>query len=376
MKFDVVIVGGGPAGSSLGFMLVRAGLSVCIIEKAKFPRFKLCGGLLTEKSIELWEQIYAEKFTQYVAQTSTVNIYTSEKKVCRVDTGSMFHLIDREQFDFFLISKYKEIGGVLFEACTIQTVDIQKRSLTTTLAEPIEYQILVGADGANSMIRKLIDSQYRPNGFCLESTMVNDAQKTDIDLYFNVIKHGYGWIFPKNNLCTIGIGCQQVNGHKLSVAWDEYISAVAKDKQLNPVKGAFLPFGHYVAHPGRENILLIGDAAGLVDPTTGEGLYFAFRSAEIAKNAITSTRENDFAGTDSLYLKNISEIQRIIDDANHINIIFNNSLFRPFLVWAFVSRPDAVKYICRNLIAHYRMGYMELPLRYFLEMVYRFITGG
>lgn len=362
-KFDVVIVGGGPAGSALGFLLQSAGISNCIIDKEIFPREKLCGGLLTEKTISLIKEIYGEIQFPYERITSSVNLFIGTHKLSSVITDSTFCLVNRTDFDNYLLEQYKNCGGVTYEGRRIQKFNLQNNNLTLDNETELDYHILVGADGANSQVRQLIDTAYRPEALCIESDFPSEYLTNDLDVFFATVRNGYGWCFPKSNYYTIGIGGSIKQNKNLRQAFVSFSKNIEKPIDINNLKGAMVPFGKYVKKPCTKNIILVGDAAGLVDPITGEGLYFALRSSKCAYDSISQWCICDLP-LDKSFQKEIKVIHKSIDNAN----IFKKFFFNNFMQTKFLKRLDGktniTKFFCDNILANYKLSYMQFPFTY------------
>lgn len=362
LSFDVLIVGGGPSGSSLGYLLQKAGLKSCIVDKATFPRKKLCGGLLTKKTYDLISEIFDDTLFPCERITNRVSLFLGTQKLSSVHTDSSFYLVDRTDFDYYFLKKYLDCEGTVFEERTIKCLDIGANSALLSSGEKIEYKVLIGADGANSQVRKHIDSNYRPNAMCLEFDSYAREVNDEIKVFFSAIRSGYGWCFPKKDRYTVGIGGVIKENKNIKRAFKEFcqnIGIIDKDKNTS---GALIPFGKFVKSPGIKNILLIGDAAGFVDPITGEGLYFAFLSAKYASEAIVSFfSENDLC---QLYLSSVKHIQKIITGANRFNLLFFNESAKPFFLKMVKGKTHIVKYFCENLLSEYNMTYMGFVTKY------------
>lgn len=122
------------------------------------------------------------------------------------------------------------------------------------------------------------------NGFCVESIIKNTESIKDISIHFGVIKRGYGWVFPRKDELVIGYGSNKKDKKQMIKDFTAYTDLVGA--YVNNKRGAFIPYGNYVKTPCKDNIILVGDAAGLVDPLTGEGLYFSFKSSILASNSV------------------------------------------------------------------------------------------
>jgi len=344
----VVIIGGGPAGSISGFLLKNSGFNVLIIDKKEFPREKLCGGLVTQKSVNLLKEIFDEKFVNSLIEDkkNNVQIYFKNKLISSVKTKIPFYLVDRKIFDYLLLKKYLEIGGELKTKTSFSKINENKIELTN--GETVEFKYLIGADGALSKVRNYIDPNFKPSGYCLESFIKSDVEDNNLKIYFGDLKTGYGWIFPRNNTNVVGIGADfSLNKNN----FQNYYESVVKETCdfIPKPKGAFIPFGEIVEKPAKENkLFLIGDAAGLVDPVTGEGIYYALKSGELIANSIINS--NSKISAEEIYLNSIKIIQKEIKMRKPVrkivygkgNSLFFNSLGR--------IKP-LVRYVCDNIIS-------------------------
>jgi geranylgeranyl reductase family protein len=359
---DVPIIGGGPAGSSLGYILQKAGLTCCIVDKARFPRKKLCGGLLTKKTWEIIDDIFGDTSFPCERVSQNVSLFLGDQKLSNIQADSEFYLVDRVDFDFWFIEKYLAVNGYLFEDAVLKETHLDANSVVLSSGEEIGYKVLVGADGANSQVRKYIDGKYRLNAICLEFDSPSSDISDEIQVYFSAINAGYGWCFPKKNHYTIGVGGIIEANQNIKKSFKTFYRSIGKTVGNEKTVGAFIPFGKYVKTPYRNNILLIGDAAGLVDPITGEGIYFAFLSASYASEVIIGflRSENDL----SAYLKKIRGIHNIISNGNHFNRLFLNGLTKPFFLKFVNGKTHVTRYFCENLLSHYNMTYLGFVVKY------------
>ena len=366
INIDVLIVGGGPSGSSLGYLLQKNGYSCCIVDKCSFPRMKLCGGLLTKKTTSLINSIYGEINFPYECTSSNVNIFLGTHKISSVSTDSNFYLVERYDFDHYLIKKYKETSGLLYENSKLTSIDVNQNTAVINNTEEISYKILVGADGANSQIRKFIDAKYRPNTLCLECNYPSKNIKDDINIYLSFVRSGYAWCFPKKNHYNVGIGGLTKKNKNLKSTFISFLKTGNMEIPEREIKGAMIPVGEYVKKPCKDNILLVGDAAGLVDSITGEGIYFALLSAKYAYNSIDDSLKNNLV-LSKRYLGRISHIQAKIRDANFFNKVYFNDSIKSSLVKLVDGRKTMIKYVCDNLISEYNVSYSKFPFHYLKE---------
>lgn len=363
IKYDVIIVGGGPAGAALGFLLQKAGICNCIIDRQVFPREKLCGGLLTEKTLSLLKDIYGAFKFPYERITSSVNLFIGTHKLSSVITNSSFCLVDRKNFDNYLLEQYKICGGTTYEGTCIQKIKENDKRLLLDNGTELVYDVLVGADGANSQIRQIIDSLYRPEALCIEANYVSEKITNDIDVFFATIRNGYGWCFPKSNYYTIGIGGSIKQNKNIRESFIAFSKNIKKPIENNNLKGAMVPFGQYVKKPCCNNIILIGDAAGLVDPITGEGIYFALKSSICAYDSICKY-VYEKALLEKSYNKSLKDIHLKINDANCFKKVFFNEFMQKIFLKKIDGKTNITKYFCDNILANYKVSYMQFPFIY------------
>ena len=363
LSVDVLIIGGGPAGSSLGYIIQKAGYKCCIVDKAIFPRNKLCGGLLTKKAHNLIAEIFGDTLFPCERTSKNVSLFLGTQKLSNIQTDSDFYLISRINFDYYFIEKYIKANGILFEGCKVKSLSIDTNHAMLSSGEEIEFTVLIGADGANSQVRKCIDVNYRPNAMCLEFDSPSCDVTDEIQVYFSAIRSGYGWCFPKEDRYTVGVGGLITTNKDIKKSFEAFNKSTGKSAEKAKILGALIPFGKFVKIPCKNNIILIGDAAGLVDPITGEGLYFAFLSAKYASEAVIDF----FASQRNLsqsYLPNVRRIQNIIIEANRFKRLFFNEVTKPFFLKMVNGKTHVVKYFCENLLSHYNLTYFEFITKY------------
>jgi len=287
-KFDLIVIGAGPAGSAAAVTARRAGLSVALIDKARFPRDKLCGGLVSGRSLKALDSIFgARPPSELFFVTRQVRFSWAGEELAEFEAPHELWLTMRCDFDHVLFQSALEAGAVDFTGHRWGVLDEQAGQITLKDGRCLGFRALIGADGATSpLAAQLFGRAYDPArvGFGLEAECLrepNDPAVLTAD--FGASKWGYGWYFPKQNSLTVGVcGLQAENPD-----WKATLAAFMPEGQGDQrVKGALLPFGDFRTKPGRGNILLAGDAAGLVDSLTGEGIAFALESGAMAADAV------------------------------------------------------------------------------------------
>ncbi|MBI3807900.1 MAG: geranylgeranyl reductase family protein [Nitrospirae bacterium] len=300
--YDALVVGMGPAGATTASQLSRAGLSVLGLDKAIHPRYKVCGGGLSARIDRILEDDYKSVVEHiiYGIQFS----YRGADPFFLDSSSPIAYMVMRDRFDHFLVEKARRVGTEVHEdepmtSCRQLPDGIE----VTTDRGRYLAKVLIGADGANSLVaQQLFPGRRSRRMATLESEIpIGPAPhypgtgRALIDI--GATPAGYAWIFPKQERLSIGVGDLRGGLASPKKIFDQF---VRDEKGLAPWKipppvGHPLPLfsEHSVAKDNRESIelvsgraLLVGDAAHLVDPLFGEGIYYAVRSGQLAAESI------------------------------------------------------------------------------------------
>lgn len=303
-RFDLLVLGSGPAGSAAAVTAAGAGLSVALVDKSAFPRDKLCGGGLTGRSVRYLAEIFDHRPTPDLCLPShQFRLSFNGRTLFETPDAPVLQMTMRRAFDAALHGEAKAAGVTVFAPVKVAQIETEPPRLTLADGRVIEGHVLIGADGANSSVaRALFGRAYDPKeiGFGLEIELDRRASPealntpvTEIDL--GAAHWGYGWVFPKHDTITVGVGGIHARNPDMKALFHRYLARHAPDAAHETLryKGAFLPFGDYRKTPGRGAVLLAGDAAGLVDPITGEGIAWAMKSGQLAAEAtVEALRRN------------------------------------------------------------------------------------
>ncbi|NDV20659.1 geranylgeranyl reductase family protein [Pseudodesulfovibrio sp. JC047] len=299
--FDALICGGSLAGSAAGFALAKAGHSVAILDRATFPRPKLCGGLLTWKSVKLLEHLFGETpgtLTRAGAINYASNQYSIHTRTNAVAHGTLsfpFHFVDRTAFDALLLNKARQAGATIFQDTAVAHCDPARGIVTSQTGETFQGTAVIGADGANSVVRKSfsdVDTKRmrRLMAPTIEVRLPAHAfprPVTHPELSIGFLDAGYGWVFPNNQSVIVGVCGLKTKNTNISQVFKEYLEFLKIDSEAIPDRrGHPLPYGNYLKEPVSGVTMLAGDAAGLVEPLFGEGIFFALCSGMYAGEAV------------------------------------------------------------------------------------------
>jgi geranylgeranyl reductase family protein len=311
--YDVIVVGGGPGGSTAARFCAKAGLKTLVIEKEKFPRYKPCGGCLSTKTVHLLglnltsvieNTIYGSKFT-----------YRSKDPFFIETKDPIAFLVMRDRFDQLLINKASEEGAEILEGEKVTKAEERADGVEVELTKGKKFscQYLIGADGAESVVARSVSLSSPKNdasGIAIESEIPFDSsihfpqkELQFVHLDFGRIPNGYGWVFPKKEYLSIGIGGMFRETKKMNPR--QYFSDFLKGLDYIPKGKTGRVMGHLLPSFYDENqkvsqgrFLLVGDAAHLMDPLQGEGIYYAIRSGMLAAEAITEWKKEGTAPSD------------------------------------------------------------------------------
>ena len=286
------------------------GLDVVLVEKEHHPRIKACGGALGPQAIASLDFDYSHLIER---EFQTAKVYRSSGK-CSILTrdGMKGYLIQRSDFDSYLIDKAREAGAEIVMDNEIVAIEqLRKGVRALGIGNSYKAHLLVGADGVNGVSMKQLDIRHRWHpedvAVCItaevpvvpseiERTMTLDEESSHsfIELYYGLVEWGYGWCFPKRESLNIGLGCRLDKAKGLRDKWELFLSKISTEKgikiKVTERTSARVPLGNISSRIIGRRSMLIGDAAGLVSPVSGEGISFALESgihaADVATEAI------------------------------------------------------------------------------------------
>ena len=364
---DILIVGAGPAGCAAAYDLARGGKRVLLLDKRIFPRHKACACGLTRKTLKAL-RYSVEPVVERVCHEITLQQAAPDAahREVRVRTrNAICAMAVRERFDDFCLQQTVQAGAVeLHKIESILSLEEDTTGVTLRVAtaegeRELRAPILIGADGSNGQTRRLTETAdnqepgWYERGFALEATIPYSALPTTLpqgdaphDLIFDFapIAGGYGWLFPKGDHINIGIGAfapddaapeqtaarLKTVSRQLLADYTQHklgLDIAALDPSLTHVTGQHLGMGGHRYTP-RGRVLLTGDAAGLVDPLTGEGIHSAIVSGQAAAIAILSN-EADMA---SAYATQLAPLQQTLEFSHRAARSFYKTPERGFKV--------------------------------------------
>lgn len=327
-QFDVIVIGAGPAGAAAAATAARDGLRVALVDKARFPRQKLCGGLFSGRSMRHLQEIFGVALPADMAvQRRGIAFSFGGRPAGRMDDAPVMALTMRWDLDTFLYRQAIAAGAADETGQAIARLDAEARRVELRDGRLLQAAVLIGADGANSQVAKALFGQSFDRatiGFGLEVEAAGAVgAQAPIEIDLAATAWGYGWRFPKAGGTTIGVGGVLSENPEMKRAMRAFLSASGAAAPPGDLKGAFLPWGDFRRVPGRGAVLLAGDAAGLVDPISGEGIALAMKSGQLAARAAADQLRRPERAL-AAYRRALAPIHRSLRIANAIRpLIFS-----------------------------------------------------
>ncbi|MBN2543281.1 geranylgeranyl reductase family protein [bacterium] len=332
-SYDTVVIGAGPAGAIASYYLAKSGLHAALIEKEDIPRYKPCGGVVgtrVEKILDFSiEPVIERKITK---AKITVNL---KDQFLTQSLYPFVYLVMRDKFDAFLVNKACEAGVELFTNEPLQRLEkSDERYTLITPGQKFETKYIVAADGANGPTRKLLNlNPFKRLSVAFEREIHGDNPKlkgweNTIAMDYGHLSSGYAWVFPKAEIFSIGAGGPRSLAKELKPYCDKFIDCYMNEiGDGTPFRTTchFLPIrtkGERIVHG---NVLFVGDAAGLIDPMAGEGIYYAMRSGQLAAESIINCLKNSNISVTEYEKKVDSEIQPDLQIAKSLLFMQNLS---------------------------------------------------
>ena len=315
--WDVVVVGAGPAGSSAARAAVEAGAErVLLLEKAELPRYKTCGGGLIGYSRRSLPEGFDIPVRQRIdAITFTLN---GQKERTRRDrAGDLLVLVNRAEFDLALAKAAVDAGVVLRTGSAVTALEQDEAGRTVlTLAdgEQVLANAVVGADGSASRIGRYVGVRCAQVDLGLEAEIqvppkVADEWANRVLVDWGPLPGSYGWVFPKGDVLTVGVINARGEGEATRKYYRDFIERLGLAEYPTVSDSGHLTRCRESGSPlSRGRVLVAGDAAGLLEPWTREGISFALRSGSLAGKSAAELAGHPEAAGDAGYTEAVEEL--------------------------------------------------------------------
>jgi geranylgeranyl reductase family protein len=342
---DVIVVGAGPAGATLAYELAKRGIGVLLLEKEKLPRHKCCAGGVTSKTAKLLDFDISEVLEDVIYEvTFTFNLgnpYLGQHN------QPLMYTVMRDVFDYFLVKKAQQLGAVLIEGQKVTQIQVTGDWVEISTADNIfRSRLVVGADGAYSIVaRELGMGRSIEYVTGIESEIVVSEEelakwKSRVQMELGCVPGGYAWVFPKRDHLSIGVGGHTSKVRHLKHHHQKFLNSLSiGNYTVTRSSSHLIPTCTKGGLVWQDKALLLGDAAGLADPLTGEGIYYAILSAQLAAPVIASSLAHDKVKLED-YQEAVDE--KIMSELRIARVLSKFLVRFPHLAFGMFKRGDGV----------------------------------
>jgi geranylgeranyl reductase family protein len=305
-EWDVAVIGGGPAGLAAASASAAAGARTVVLERAEHPRYKTCGGGLLGVSLAaVAGQIEVPVRDEIRSATFTLR---GGQEFARSNPEPLIAMVMREEFDAALLGRAESNGAVVRQRAQVRAIDQADGHATARLADgsAVTATVLIGADGSSGVSARHVGAEFAQVDLGLELEIevpaaIGRQWAGRLLLDWGAIPGSYGWVFPKGDRLTVGVIAARGQGDATKGYLREFVGrlglggypAVRDSGHLTRCRTEGSPLRH-----GR--VIVAGDAAGLLEPWTREGISFALRSGALAgEYAAKAATAGDPASTES-----------------------------------------------------------------------------
>jgi geranylgeranyl reductase family protein len=287
--FDCIIVGAGPAGSTAAYHLAKQGRSVLVLEKASLPRNKPCGGGVSP-AIAQWLDF---DLTPAISMKANKISYTWKMEdPVEVQIDSSMWMVQRDVFDDFLIRQAQKTGAEIRDSTEVTGIEFNNSVWEVkTNSEPVSARYLIAADGAGGPMTKWLGLK-EPKLYLSASLETNSIKGDSLKFDFGTIKKGFIWSFPKADGYSLSIAAMRGDRPKdLNNILADYATKCGADVSVSNVREHPMSLWDSDRKLHSQNALLVGEAASLTDPLSGEGIrpaiFSGFKAAEAIDRALS-----------------------------------------------------------------------------------------
>ncbi|TFG07145.1 geranylgeranyl reductase family protein [Candidatus Thorarchaeota archaeon] len=372
-EYDVIVVGGGPAGATAARRAAQAGLGVVVLDMAKFPRYKSCAGAIPIEARELLDFDITDILHRNISGLALFAPQGFRVDCIPEDRSKPGHTVMRSEFDNLLLRKAVEAGAEVREETKVLNASQNRHAATivTEGGEQISSRFLVGADGINGVVaRKLGFYSGWPSSSAFVAIEIEaeigeskvreicgEPSGYDADLfflYFGHVPHGYIWCFPKHSILSLGACCRQDKVKGLRKTYDKWFSEFCENYKITPnilsESGARFPCA--VRSPiTKGRAILVGDAAGFVDAFTGEGIKYAIHSGILAAKTLKEALRADDPDLLQQYEKDCKkEIVSVLKVSEYMAGLFYKSQKNMQILMRFFKEDNYASYLIAAMI--------------------------
>ena len=326
MQYDVVVVGGGPSGATAALDLVKSGHRVALLDRE--GRIKPCGGAIPPRLM----QDFDIRDEQLLAKVNTARMISPTGRMVDIPIENGFvGMVDRKDFDPFLRQRAGEAGADCFTGTFVRierpegSPVVIYRDKATQEERELPCRLVIGADGAKSRVglAEVKDADKVPLVFAYHEIIkappksdIYDPKRCDVIYDGSISPDFYGWVFPHGDSASVGMGSElsSVNLKEATAALRD--ASGLTDCETIRKEGAPIPLRPLDRWDNGSDVLLAGDAAGVVAPSSGEGIYYAMVGGRVAATACAATlasgRVKDLRLARQLFMREHKMVFRVL----------------------------------------------------------------
>ena len=285
--WDVLVVGAGPAGSTAARVAAEGGARVLLVDAARFPRYKTCGGGLIGTSLRA---LPPEALAVVERRVDRVTFSLRGGRSRRVrSTRPFLAMVDRERFDQALVDAAVAAGVEFRDHVRVRSVEQRGDAVAVrTDAGELAAAVVIGADGASGVIGRHVGVRIARTDLGLELELADTGEDwaRRVHLDWGKDPGTYGWVFPKDGHLTVGVIERKGRGDATRAYLDRFVAGLGlAEREVLRSSGHLTRWRRPGSPVSRGRVLVVGDAAGLLEPWSREGISFALRSGALAGEA-------------------------------------------------------------------------------------------
>lgn len=323
---DVVVIGAGPAGATAARRLSDAGASTLLLEKQSLPRYKACGGGVPSRTLQLLDDVDISPVSEGYIETIDISRF-GRHQFRKTSKRPLAWMVMRDRFDGFLTDLASEAGATVRDATPVQSIIEEADCYSVeTPSGTVHARHILACDGATGPTARWLGIPSAPTRSAAYEVEVDAPtmalehwhQAANVDVGYR--PWGYGWVFPKEGKLSVGVVMAPQRGRSIRKQTDRYLGRLGlADAEVINVQGHPIRYRRSEREPvAKGHALLLGDAAGLADEFTAEGIAYAVHSANLAADAVLSSDDPSAIYADAIN----QHIQPELDAARTISRLY------------------------------------------------------
>jgi geranylgeranyl reductase family protein len=340
-RWDVVVVGAGPAGSAAARAAAEGGARVLLLDAARFPRYKTCGGGLIGTSLALLPEQALATVERRVA-TASFSLRGGRPRNVRSE-GPFLAFTNRERFDQALVDTAVAAGATFRDHARVRRLEQLGDEVVVHLADDVvRAGVVVGADGSAGVTARHVGVRVARTDLGLEVELSGAGPEWSdrVHLDWGRARGGYGWVFPKAERLTVGVIERKGRGAATRAYLEAFVAGLGlADRPVLRSSGHLTQWRRPGSPLVRGSVLVAGDAAGLLEPWTREGISFALRSGLLAGRAAAVASAGTGAEADAALAGYATAVERDLEPEQRAGALLLALFERfPLLVHLLVTR--------------------------------------